>query len=30
MARKIEDNAAGRSLQKAEAMLADIARFEQE
>jgi hypothetical protein len=30
MARKIEDNAAGRSLQKAEAMLVDIARFEQE
>jgi hypothetical protein len=30
MARKIEDNSAGRSLQKAEAMLADIARFEQE
>lgn len=30
MARKIEDSAAGRSLQKAEAMLVDIARFEQE
>lgn len=30
MARRIEDNAAGRSVQKAEAMLADIARFAQE
>jgi hypothetical protein len=30
MARKIDDNAAGRSVQKAEAMLADIARFAQE
>lgn len=30
MARKIEDNAAGRSVQKAEAMLAEITRFEQE
>ncbi len=29
MAGKIEDNAAGRSVQKAGAMLADIARFEQ-
>lgn len=30
MARKIEDNAAGRSVQKADRLLADIARFEQE
>lgn len=30
MQRKIEDNAAGRSVQKAEAMLAEIARFERE
>lgn len=30
MARKIEDNSAGRSLQKAEAVLEDISRFEQE
>lgn len=30
MARKIEDNAAGRSVQKAEAMLGDIERFAQE
>ena len=30
MARKIEDNAAGRSLQKAEAVLDEISRFEQE
>ncbi len=30
MARKIEDNAAGRSVQKAQAMLDEIARFERE
>ncbi|MEO7052464.1 MAG: hypothetical protein ABI128_12450 [Rhodanobacter sp.] len=30
MARKLEENAAGRGVQKAEAMLADIARFAQE
>jgi hypothetical protein len=30
MARKVEDNAAGRSVQRAEAMLEEIARFEQE